>query len=128
MSESGISKPLEKFIRENIKSLEHLEVLLVIASEVGKQWSAREVYESVKSSPGSVEERLAELTARGLLVKSGSGLACYQISSQPHSLLETTRELSRAYRERRLKVIEIVYSGVSAVEEFAKAFKLKEET
>ena len=69
VSESGFLKELDAFIAEEMKSLEQLEILLLVSGNPHKWWSAATVYEVVKSNPASVAGRLSELAARGMVRK-----------------------------------------------------------
>jgi hypothetical protein len=58
VNESAFSKELDAFIAAEMKSLEQLEILLLLSGNPHKFWSASTVYEVIKSSPVSVAARL----------------------------------------------------------------------
>ena len=128
MSESGFSKELDAFIAAEMKSLEQLEILLLISGNPHKWWSAVTVYEVVKSNPTSVATRLDELTARGVLRKESGTESRYQFSPEDPAVWKIVTELREAYKERPVKVVQAIYSKPpDAVQEFAKAFRVRKD-
>ena len=76
MSETGFSTELEEFIAAEIQSLEQLEILLLLSGNPHRWWTSQSVYEVVKSSLASVEDRLNEMAGRGLLKRETTPAAC----------------------------------------------------
>jgi hypothetical protein len=128
VSESGFSEELERFLAEEIQSLEQLEILLLLSADVHKWWTARGVYDVVKSSPNSVEDRLKEFSKRGML-KTESGIETrYQFALSDPSFLGIINELREAYKARSVKVVQAIYSKPpDPMSEFAKAFRIRKE-
>lgn len=128
MSESGFSKELEQFIAAEIQSLEQLEILLLLSGNPHRWWSANSVYEVVKSSPSSVEDRLNELTARGLLKHENQQERSYQFAPNSDHLWHLVSQLRDAYKERPVKIVQAIYSKPrDGVQEFANAFKFRRD-
>jgi hypothetical protein len=128
VSESAFSKELDAFIAEEMKSLEQLEILLLISGNPHKWWSAGTVYEVIKSNPASVAARLDEMAARGVVRKEGGAEARYQFSPEDPALWKIVTELREAYKERPVKVVQAIYSKPpDAVQEFAKAFRVRKD-
>ena len=128
MSESGFSETLDKFIASEINSLEQLEILLLLSGTPKQWWTVRSVYEIIKSSLQSVQDRLNEMTESGILVKEGDIDARYQFGLTEGSNLDSINELREAYKQRPVKVVQAIYSKPpDAVKEFAKAFRLRKD-
>lgn len=129
VNESGFSEKLEQFIAAEIQSLEQLEILLLLSGNPHRWWTAQSVYEVIKSSPGSVEDRLLELTGRGFLKVDGNPEKRYQFAPESDLVWTAVSELRDAYKERPVKVVQAIYSKPpDAVQEFAKAFRFRKET
>ena len=128
MSESGFSEELDKFIASEIQSLEQLEILLLLSGNPHRWWSAKAVYDVVKSSPGSVQDRLEEMARREVLKKETEGEIRYQFSPTDDSLWKVVSELREAYKERSVKIVQAIYSKPpDGVQEFARAFRVRKD-
>jgi predicted ArsR family transcriptional regulator len=130
VAESGIPAEVERFIASHIKSIEQLEVLLLLSSAPEKNWSVASVYQVIRSSESSVRERLDELVAQGLVQTSAASATVYKFSPKDKAASDLVAELASAYKERRVKVVQTIYSPPAiptAAEEFANAFKIRKE-
>ena len=128
MNDSGFSVELEKFIAEEIQSLEQVEILLLLSGNPHRWWSARAVYDVVKSNPASVDARLEELAARGILQKQKEGAIEYRFSPSDERIWKVVNQLRDAYKERPVKVVQAIYSKPpDAVQEFARAFRVRKD-
>jgi hypothetical protein len=129
VSEKAFSEELEKFIAAEINSLEQLEILLLLSGNPHKWWTAAGVYDVVKSSVQSVRDRLEEMVLRGILRKEDESELRYQFGPKNDAIWKVTSELRDAYKERSVKVVQAIYSKPpDAVQEFARAFRLRRDT
>ena len=125
MSDSGLGEELTKFIAQNIESIEKLEILLTLARSAEKPWSVSDMYQEIQSSMVSVEKRLAELTSAGFAKRESNGFRYAPNSEEPRRLIST---LDQAYRTRRIKVIESIFSRkTEQIQKFAEAFKFRKD-
>lgn len=123
MPDSGLPDDVDLFIDRHIRSIEHLEVLLALASRPAMLWSPRSVFEAVQSSEASVRARLDELTSEGLCQREGDQ---YRFSPATEGVRVTVESLARAYKERSIRVIQAVYSERRrAVQELSDAFRFR---
>ncbi|MDF2441753.1 MAG: hypothetical protein JWN98_2737 [Abditibacteriota bacterium] len=122
---SGISAPVERFILENIPSVEQLEVLLLLSQSPDKEWSALEISRALYRQPESVATRLEALRDRGLLsVRQASDLLYRYSASAPQQ--EIVRNLDMAYQERKDAVIRLIFSRPSDnLRAFSDAFRIR---
>ena len=102
MPESGLSADVEQFISDYIRTVEHLEVLLAVATAPRGTASASDVFAKVRSSEGSVRARLDELAGEGVLIREGD---VFCVNPKNPSAGDTINELARAYKERSNRVI-----------------------
>ena len=64
---------LVALLREHVKTYEHLEVLLLLASDQARAWNADDVVAALCLEPASVRETLEHLTEAGLLRHTSDG-------------------------------------------------------
>lgn len=123
MNAGGPSEAVLKFVDQHVESIEHLEILLLL-SESERDWGASEIFQLIQSSPASIEQRLASLRNAGLLTESSPGR--FQFSPANDETRQVVKDLAEAYRERRVRIIEAIYSRkTDAVQTFADAFRFK---
>jgi hypothetical protein len=119
---------VEEFIKKYIQSLEELEVLLTLSDSPDKTWTAATVYDAIKSSPVSVAQRLERLAANGLINLFDAPEHDYKFNPTPATVAEAVHALGAAYREKRLKVIEFLFSQpISPLQSFSDAFKIRKD-
>jgi len=128
VSEKVFSEELERFIAAEVNSLEQLEILLLLSGNPHKWWTATGVYEVITSSVQSVQDRLNEMVARGILRKEAENEVRFQFKPTNDAVWNITSELRDAYKERSVKVVQAIYSKPpDAVQEFARAFRVRKE-
>lgn len=126
MSDGEVTPALHKFIAQHIESVEKLEVLLLVQSAPDTLWTVAEVFRPIQSSLASVTQKLENLTSEGLLIMHPDGR--YQYRPRTEELAKRVTELQSAYRKRRIKVIELIFSAnTNDLRAFADAFKLRKE-
>jgi hypothetical protein len=131
VSESGFSKELDVFIAAEIQSLEQLEILLLLSGNPHKWWTAKGVYDVIKSSLPSVENRLNDMVSRGMLTREVDSEARYQFAPAVEAVWRIVSELREAYKERPVKIVQAIYSKTATpdgVQEFARAFRVRRDS
>jgi hypothetical protein len=114
---------VRRFVRTSIDSVELLHVLLLLRDNPERQWTAEELSAELRSSPHSIERRLAHLRRHRLAVSS-SGLYRYAAPAKSDDLVQRLLEL---YRERRTTVIDAIFaSRPDPLHSFSDAFKVGE--
>ena len=125
---SGIAKNVEQFIHDNINSMEQLEVLVLLAGDPQQEWSATRVSQELRIQPESAAMRLADLHDKGILALRQEDELQYSYKPNTGALEEAVRGLISTYEERRVTVINLIFSKpVDNVRVFADAFRLKKE-
>lgn len=126
--ENELSEQLKLFIREYVRSLEELEVLLITSNEPDRLWTAEEVFKMTQSNITSVSGRLKSLADFGLLIENHASGRTYRYSPKSPELAQKTDELKRIYSQSKYKVIEAIFSMPrSQAQRFADSFKLKQK-
>jgi hypothetical protein len=119
---------VQQFILNHIDSVEQLEVLLLLSSSPARAWSVDEVNAQIKSSHDSVSERLQLLASRGLVTVQSQPKPLYQFQSIDPQLTAAVTALAANYKEKRLKVLECLFSKPNAtLRIFADSFKIRKD-
>ncbi|MBN1203747.1 MAG: hypothetical protein JXB05_02340 [Myxococcaceae bacterium] len=127
MSDAGIPQRVQRFLSMHIDSIEKLEVLLLLRARADREWTAHEVSMELRITEASAEARLEDLSARRLLVSSGSPPS-YRYSPASPEDAQSVSELQDTYSTRRVSVISFIFSKpLDKVRGFADAFRLKRD-
>lgn len=124
MSREALPTEISDFIQRHINSLEELEILLLFFAEPEARLDAETINTSIRSSTAAIAHRLIELSNRGFLKEVEPNFFKYSPANE--DLARGVGLLSSAYKERRVKVIEAIFTKpLSGIREFAKAFKFR---
>lgn len=117
------------FIRRYINSLEQLEILLLLSSAPDRRLSVEEIYEEIRSNRDSIQRRLDQMTAQGLVEPSGrEEQRVFRYKAATPELVEAIEELSVVYKEHRVTVIELIFAEPpSPIQGFADAFRIRKD-
>lgn len=117
-----IPPSVRAFISRYIRSVEHLEILLLFTP--GAAWSVQAAYDKIMSTPQSVERALEEFVRHGLLERVPEPPHLYRCCAD-ESVHETLSALGQLYRLKPVRIIEAIYRRDStAAQSFADAFKI----
>jgi len=116
------SAAFKEFVRQNVASVEQVDVLLLLQNDPRRSWTIAELSAALSSSHPSIARRLGILCGRGL-VRRDDGARFQYVSDVAHDSL--VNELRREYTLRPTSVIGLIYSKrTSALESFSDAFLL----
>lgn len=128
MADDALPPPVRQLISRYIRSVEQLEILLLVQSQPNRAWSAGEVYEVIRSTKASVEGRLRTFTAEGFLVEEKTSPPTYRYAPNDSDLRSAVEATAAVYQARRIRVIEAIFAPeVDPVQSFADAFKLRKD-
>jgi hypothetical protein len=118
---------IKGFIADNIDTVAQLELLLLLRSEAGKQWTAEQAGQALYSAADVTALQMADLQQKRLLAPgAAAGTFVYRPESADLTLL--VDRLADLYRERRVAVITAVYTKpIDKIRSFADAFRLRKE-
>ena len=123
--EQELPTSIHSFISRHVRTVEQLEILLLLSREPGTAWTVQKVYDAILSTPQSVERWLNELVRNGLIEQLSEPLGGYRCTKDD-GLMSQMQALGEIYRTRPVRVIEAIYRrDVSAAQSFADAFKIK---
>ena len=119
---------MRRLIAEHIDSVEQLEILLLLYQHPERSWTAESVARELRVSALSVTDRLKDMTQAGLLSRVEGSLAEYRCAPESPKLAEAVSGLATAYSERRVTVINLIFSKpVDKIRTFADAFRLRKD-
>jgi predicted transcriptional regulator len=126
VAENPISKKAQSFIAQYIRSVEQLEIFLTLAKEPRKPLSVSQIFKQIQSSENSIADGLRRFVEEGLAVAEENSR--FRIPEKPTWLMEVAAELQSLYRERRVTIIEMIYTKPAGpIESFAEAFRIRKE-
>lgn len=121
--EDSISNGLQQFIAQYVHSVEQLEILCLLGNHSQESFGANSIFQKIQTNEASISERLKKFVSERLLRVEGDG--GYRLSPEYHALVT---ELAKAYRERHVTVIELIYKKpTTSVKDFAEAFRFKKK-
>jgi hypothetical protein len=122
---------VKAFVHKYIQSVEHLEVLLLLYRAPEKTWTAQSVARELRADGSSIKNRLSDHTKAGLLDElqnEGSAEYFYRFRSYDPDVNEIVSQLGAAYRERRFRIIDAIFSKPNdKLRLFADAFKYRKD-
>jgi Mn-dependent DtxR family transcriptional regulator len=102
-----LPQEVNQFLVAHIDSVEQLEALILMSEDPGRAWTAAELSKRLKTSPRSVEVRLALLVERGLLQQADETFAYTATGVADRRV----RDLAWCFRSRRTAVIEAIFTS-----------------
>lgn len=127
MAGETLATSVQQFLSKYIRSLEQLEVLLLLRNSPERSWTSAEVYEIVRSSRPSVEERLESFVQLGFLAKELGPPSTFRYAPTDN-LGTAVDETAGAYQKWRVRVIEAIFTpAVDPAQRFADAFKVRKD-
>lgn len=118
--------PLEvrRFISKHIRSLEQLEVLLLVGALPDRDWTVDSVFQVVQTNRPLVQQRLDEFVREGLMVQQPDGTFRYAPRSE--ALAQDVAAVAAFYKLSRHKIVQMIYSSPSDdIRQFSDAFRFK---
>ena len=128
MADDAIPAQVRQFLARHIQSVEQLEILLLVSSNPGKAWTTSEVYGVIRSSEGSVANRLESFSREGFLLASPGPPATYQYQPPSSEVRAAVAKTAELYQSCRVRMVEAIFtSELDPVQGFADAFKLRKQ-
>jgi predicted ArsR family transcriptional regulator len=124
MKPTEIPQPVLRFIREQIDTVPHLEGLLLVWQSAPKSWTVDELASRLYVSAETARHIIADLARRHFIVVEG-GTFVYDTTNEHAGLLP---EVAATYRRELVQLTRLIHAkGSAAMQEFARAFKLKKD-
>lgn len=114
---------LEAFVREHVRSVWALELLLTLRRDPDRSWRPADLVGELRASAGLVAENLAGLARAGVAMPDDAGRHRYAPASAVIAAL--CDRLAQAYRERPVAVINMIAKPRDPLQSLADAFKFR---
>jgi hypothetical protein len=126
MSGPGIPPAVRRLIADELPSVVHLEILLLMFQSPTEWWSAGRMAAQIHMPAQGVLDRMEQLCSRGLLeVRTAEDLVFRYGPARP-DLEEAVALLARSYPEHRVAITDLVFStGRDPVRDFSEAFRIR---
>lgn len=118
-----IDQDLLSFVREHIRSVWALELLLLLRRDVGRCWEPADLVRELRASQMLVNDNLAKLQDAGLALRDDAG--CWRYAPAAPALDVLCEDLEAAYRERPVAVINMIAKPANPLQSLADAFKFR---
>lgn len=111
------------FVREHVRSVWALELLLLLRRDPARCWSPVELVAELRASGPLVADNLARFLASGLVAPEAD---CYRYAPASPVLEDLCLKLEAAYRERPVAVINMIARPVAdPLQSLADAFRFR---
>ena len=118
----AIDSHLISFIREHVRSVWALELLLLMRRDPERRWTEAELVRELRASTTLVADILRQFQASGLLAPEDGGFRYAPASPVLEALCI---RLEAAYRKRPVAVINLIAKPTHPLQSLADAFKFK---
>lgn len=126
MPSEGISPDVREFIFEHIDAVEHLEVLMLLRDYRDQEWDSASVSRQLRTHQDSAARRLEALEVSGLLVSRSGTTQVYQYQTKSTELESIIEQLAEAWRVRKHRVLELIFSPTKRARSISRAFQFKQ--
>ena len=143
MTEADLPEDVRGFIAGHLTSVVQLETLLLLQSAPDREWTAADVAAALRIDPAWARSQLDGLCEQGLASCRTDAPALYRYAPHDQATRAAIDRLSKAYVERRVTVITLIFSQpaeparqeparaepprADGVQAFADAFRLRND-
>jgi hypothetical protein len=118
-----------QFLEQYVRSVEHLEIILLLGRNPEKAFSVEDVYQEIMSTRDSVHGWLDEMISGNLAVCNAGAVPTYQFASANTAQFEAAQHLGAYYKAYPVRVIEAIYRPrkpqADPARDFADAFRIR---
>lgn len=114
---------LATFVREHLRSVWAVELLLVLKRDPERCWGAAELVRELRASMGLVSDNLRRFERVGLAVLDDRD--CWRYRPAAPVLADLCDRLEAAYRERPVSIVNIIAAPRDPLQSLADAFKFR---
>ena len=113
---------LLSFVREHIRSVWALELLLLLRRDPERCWAPAELVRELRASNPLVADNLRRFEQSGLVAPENE---CFRYAPASPVLADLCGRLEAAYRQRPVAIINMIAKPADPVQSLADAFKFK---
>jgi hypothetical protein len=118
-----VDRDVFQFIREHVRSVWALELLLRLKHDPERCWSVEELVGDLRASQSLVADNLTAFESAGLVVSDDRG--CFRYQPAAAVLAKVCDDLDAAYRKKPVTVIRWISAPAERLQSLADAFKFK---
>jgi hypothetical protein len=105
-----------------------LEVLLLIASQPQRAWTASDLAELLRIDPAWVDSQLRAMAVGGLVAGHADPAPGFSFAPRSAELSQAVDELAKTYADRRVTVIGLIFAKpMDKIRSFADAFRIRKD-
>ena len=124
----NVPENVRALIVGHLDSVLEVEILLLLYHSRPKAWSADELVQRLRIDAVWAESQLAKLCAQGLVRCDAGPATTYTYAPQSAELEASVAALERAYADRRVSVIEVIFAKpLEKIRSFADAFRVRKD-
>lgn len=112
-----------QFIREHVRSVWALELLLRLKHDPERCWPADALVRDLRASHSLVKDNLVALERAGLVIEDDAG--CFRYAPAAPALAKVCDDLEAAYAAKPVTVIRWISAPTERLQSLADAFKFK---
>jgi hypothetical protein len=128
MAAEAFPDSAKQFLSRYIRSLEELELLLLLRGQPDRPWTVAQVYEVIRSSQSSLQKGLESFAREGFFSEEKGALPAFRYAPRNEELRSAVEQVAASYRLSRVRVIEAIFAPeIDPVQTFADAFKLRKD-
>jgi hypothetical protein len=114
---------LQGFVREHVRSVWALELLLLLKRDPERCWPAMDLVRELRASQSLVSDNLARFERKGIVIHDDKD--CYRYAPASPVLDVLCGQLEQAYRERPVSIINLIATPPDPLQGLADAFKFR---
>jgi hypothetical protein len=114
---------LLSFVREHIRSVWALELLLLLRRDAERYWEPDSLVRELRASQTLVNDNLQRLADASLVIRVDQG--CWRYAPAAPVQDELCAQLEAAYRERPVAVVNMIAKPADPLQSLADAFKFR---
>jgi hypothetical protein len=118
-----VDRDVFQFIRDHVRSVWALELLLRLKRDPERCWSVEELVGDLRASQSLVADNLTAFESAGLVVADDRG--CFRYQPAADVLAKVCDDLEAAYRTKPVTVIRWISAPTERLQSLADAFKFK---
>ncbi|TCS14034.1 hypothetical protein EV278_10880 [Caulobacter sp. BK020] len=118
-----VDRDVFQFIREHVRSVWALELLLRLKHDPERCWTVEELVGDLRASHSLVSDNLTAFESAGLVVADERG--CFRYQPAAAVLAQVCDDLDAAYRAKPVTVIRWISAPAERLQSLADAFKFK---
>ena len=116
---------LAAFVREHVRSVWALELLLLLKRDAERCWEPAELVSELRASTGLVNDNLQRFERGGITVRDDKG--CHRYAPAAAVLGQLCDRLEAAYKQRPVSIVNLIAAPRDPLQSLANAFKFRGE-